>query len=199
MINFYGVFQLVKVHKEDKTKKGDTVIYFTAATKRTEADTDFKFFKMYGNDADFFLRNLIRDSNGHYKSRKMFIHGYVSTYYDNEEVKCTASLTPEHIPQQLGYINKNIKINAKTTTKVQKDIYMVRNFEFVDSKGDNDIEVIVSDDMTEYTNETVISSDNNNASPSTDKETRKQNKSVQDTIGEAFKDLDNIKTVGDIN
>ena len=108
MINFYGVFQLVKVHKEDKTKRGDTVVYFTAATKRTEQDTDFKFFKMFGNDADFFLRNLIKDSDGKYKSRKMFIHGYVSTYYDNEEVKCTASLTPEHIPQQLGYINKNI-------------------------------------------------------------------------------------------
>lgn len=201
MINYYGVFQLVKVHNEDKTKRGDTVVFFTAASRRTEKDSDFKFFKMFGNEADFFLRNLLKGDDGKYKSRKMMIHGYVETYTENREVKCTANLTPQHIPQQLGFLNKNIRIDAKTTTKVEKDIYIVKNFEFVDTPKDMDIEVVVNDDMTEFTSETPIVNDNNKVSETKpeNKIEKKNGNFVQNSIDAAFKDLDNMKNLEAVN
>ena len=47
MIKYYGVFQLVKVTKEGKTKNGEKMVYFTAASQRSKEDTDFKLFKMF--------------------------------------------------------------------------------------------------------------------------------------------------------
>jgi hypothetical protein len=202
MINYYGIFQLVKVHKEDKTRKGDTVVYFTAATRRTEKDTDFKFFKVYGQDADYMLRNLIKGEDGKYKSRKMHLQGYVETYNENQEVKCTANLKPEHIPEQLGFLNKVITINAKTTTQVQRDTYVVKHLEFVDKQNDMDIEVVINDDLTEYTHETPISTNqvgNTGSTKSNKGKTGNFSDSIQATIGEAFKGLDDMKTLEDAN
>lgn len=206
MIKFYGVFQLVKVHKEDKTKNGDKTVSFTAASNRGEDKTDFKFFKMFGNNAEYFIRNLQKDNEGKYKSRKMMIEGYVETYTDNQEVVCTANIKKDKIPEQAGFLKADLKIKAKQTIQVQKDIYKVTHFEFVDKKKDQEIEVLINDEMEsfDYTDEdedievdneesvkltnTIKSTSNSKSSSSR----KSSSKNIAKEIDEALVNLQNI-------
>lgn len=186
MIKFYGVFQLVKVIKEDKTKKGDTIIYFSAASKRTEKDTDFKLFKMFGDQADFFLRNLTKGNDGQYQSRKMFIEGYVETYLSNQDVACIAELAPSMIPQQIGLLKQGITVKAKTTIKISKDTYAVRHFEFVDKPKDNEVEIILNGEMQNLGAQVVPTSSDDIESSNIKQMVNEKNK----ILNEGFKDFD---------
>lgn len=200
MIKFYGIFQLVKINKEDKTKKGDTMVYFTAASNRGEDKTDFKFFKMYGQNADFLLRNLQKDDKGKYKSRKMMIEGYVETYMDNQEVECTANLKKDKVPEQAGFLKVDLKIKAKTTVQVQRDTYVVNHFEFVDKKKEMDVEVLINDEIEfEYNDDDEVAISDNNKQVKTSSEVKREAKSVSNGLNDAFKSLDNLKMIDDMN
>ena len=189
MIEYHGVFQLVKVVKEDKTGKGDTAVYFTAATKRFDKDTDFKFFKVFGQQADFMLRNLIKGNDGKYQSRKMYLTGYVETYTENQEVVCEADIETSAIPPNIGLLKQNITVKCKTIIKVPKDIYMVRHLEFVDKPKDNGLEIIVNNGITQ-SDDTVISASSGSHGASVAKETTsKANKEINDALNE-FKEVD---------
>lgn len=199
MIKFYGVFQLVKIHKEDKTKKGDTMVYLTAASNRGEDKTDFKFFKIYGKNAEFLLRNLQKDDKGKYKSRKMFLEGYVETYMDNQEVECTANLKKEKVPEQAGFLKVDLKIKAKTTVQVQRDTYIVNHFEFVDKKKDMDVEVLINDEIEFEYNEDDDVSSNTSQKTMSSSEIKKEAKDVSKGLNDAFKSLDNLKMINEMN
>lgn len=200
MIKFYGVFQLVKVHKEDKTKKGDTTVYFTAATSRGEDKTDFKFFKMIGQNADFLLRNLQKDSEGKYKSRKMMIEGYVETYNYNEEVECIANLKKDKIPEQAGYLKVDLKIKAKQTIQSQRDTYVVKHFEFVDKKKDADIEVLINDEIEFGDNEDDVVVNNEEAKGNSKAVSNKaSSKNIKNEIESALLNLNNLSVIQDFN
>ena len=152
MIRFYGIWQLVKVIKEDKTKKGDTFVQFVAATQRGD-ETDFKLFDVFGHNADYMLRNLTKDNDGKYLSRKMFIEGYVKTYNDTQDIKCTADINKNMIPLEIGMLKQDITVNATTQIKIPKDIYIVSTFDFVDKPRDNGVSILVN-------NEIVTTNDN---------------------------------------
>lgn len=203
MIKFYGVFQLVKVVKEDKTKKGDSIVYFSAASNRGEDKTDFKFCKIVGSNADFMLRNLLKDDKGKYKSRKMMLEGYVETYTDNQEVECTANLKKEQIPQQAGFLKSDLKIKAKTTIQVPKDIYIVKHLEFVDKKKEMDVEVMINDDIVEYTSgeyEKEVAATKQEKNISQQKLNIKQeSKGISNSINDAFEALGNLKMIDELN
>lgn len=150
MIKYYGVFQLVKVTKEGKTKNGEKMVYFTAASQRSKDDTDFKLFKMFKKNAERFLDNLEKQGDK-YKSRKMMIEGYVETYKENQEVECEVSVKKDKLPEKYGTLIKNVKVIAKTTIKVDKDVYVVNNFEFLDKKGVSEVNITDADDEDEGT------------------------------------------------
>jgi hypothetical protein len=185
MIEFHGVFQLVKVVKEDKTSKGNTAVYFTAATKRSDTETDFKLFKVFGQQADFMLRNLIKGNDGKYQSRKMYLTGFVETYNDNQEVTCEADVESSAIPPNIGLLKTNITIKCKTIIKVPKDIYSIRHLEFVDKPKDNGLEIIVNNGIAQADAGSVVSSGTSTAKEATNK----ANKEINDALNE-FKEVD---------
>lgn len=195
MIKYYGVFQLVKVVKEGKTKDGEKIVYFTAASRRNEDNTDFKLFKMYKKNAERFIGNLEKQDNK-YKSRKMMIEGYVETYQENQEVICSASVKKDKLPSKYGELIKNFKVEAKTTIKVDRDVYIVNHFEFLDKKGTGDKTVIV--DTDEDDDGVYFADDDENelseAAATADKEITKQ-KSVEisKNNNEALELLDEMK------
>ena len=191
MIFFNGIFQLVKVHKESKTQKGDTIVYFTGASQRAEDKTDFKFFKMIGQKADFFLRNLQKNNDGKYISRKMFISGYIETYNENQEVECTASLKKDKIPEQAGYLKVDLKIKAKTQVQIQRDTLMVQNFEFVDKKKDQEVSVMIDDEI-EIINDSPIIMNTSNTNNSKSKAS-----SVTRDLDDAMNNLSNFSVISD--
>lgn len=157
MIKFYGIWQLVKVIKEDKTKKGDTFVQFVAATKRGD-ETDFKLFDIFGTNADYMIRNLTKDTDGKYISRKMYIDGYVKTYNYTADIKCTADITKSMIPLEIGMLKQDITVNATTQYQIQKDIYVVSSFDFVDKPRDNNVSILVNNEIVTTNNENVKSS-----------------------------------------
>jgi len=186
MIEFHGVFQLVKVVKEDKTGKGNTAVYFTAATKRSDTETDFKLFKVFGQQADFMLRNLIKGNDGKYQSRKMYLTGYVETYNDNQEVTCEADVETSAIPPNIGLLKTNITIKCKTIIKVPKDIYSVRHLEFVDKPKDSGLEIIVNNGISQADNGSSVVAPTGSTAKET---TSKANREINDALKE-FKDVD---------
>lgn len=185
MIEFHGVFQLVKVVKEDKTSKGNTAVYFTAATKRSDTETDFKLFKVFGQQADFMLRNLIKGNDGKYQSRKMYLTGFVETYNDNQEVTCEADVESSAIPPNIGLLKTNITIKCKTIIKVPKDIYSIRHLEFVDKPKDNGLEIIVNNGIAQADTGSVVSSGASTAKATTNQ----ANKDINEALKE-FKEVD---------
>lgn len=191
MIKFYGVFQLVKVIKEDKTKKNDSIVYFSAASRRTDKETDFKLFKIFGDQADFFIRNLAKDNDGKYQSRRMFIEGYVETYTSNRDVSCIAELTPDLIPQQIGLLKQGITVKAKTTIRVDQDTYVVRHMEFVDKPKDNGIEIILNSEMQE-----LSSKHDDVIQPIEQSNVKQISNEKNKIINEEFKSLDDDEFVG---
>lgn len=197
MIKYYGIFQLVKVIKKDKTKKNaNTVVYFSAASRRSETDTDFKLFKAYGNTADYFLRNLQKNSEGKYQSRKMYLDGYVETYNDNQDVTCIADLTPDLIPAEIGLLKQNITVKAKTQIKVQKDSYVVSSLEFVDKPKDNGVEIILNSELNDITKGKDDSlKESNNKQTEIKKIASEKNKILDDD----FKVLDDDDIAGDLS
>lgn len=198
MIEYNGIFQLVKVVKEDKTKKsGDTVVYFTAASKRTEKDSDFKLFKIYGHNADFMLRNMTKGNDGKYQSRKMYLAGYVETYIENQDVVCEADIETSAIPPNIGLLKSNITVKCRTTIRVPKDTYVVRTLEFVDKPKDNALEIIVNSGITNLDSSVNVSSQEPQGAMGAKSATSLANKEL-DT---AFKALDNTEFdgVNDLN
>ena len=153
MIKFNGIFQLVKVVKEDKTKKGNTKVLFTAASNRGE-ETDFKLFAMYSNNADYFIRNLTKDNDGKYMSRKMYIEGYIRTFNEQQDVTCTAEITTDMLPAEIGYLKQNVTVNASTNIKIQRDILEVQSFEFVDKSKDSKISILVNNEVVDTNSNT---------------------------------------------
>lgn len=194
MIKFYGVFQLVRVIKEDKTKKGDTVVFLSAASRRTDKDSDFKLLKMFGDQADFFLRNLTKGNDGQYQSRKMMVEGYVETYSSNQDVACIAELTPSMIPQQIGLLKQGITVKAKTTIKVDKDTYVVKHFEFVDKPKDNGVEIILNGEMQNLG--TQMAPTSNNSSVSDSSEIKQIANEKNKILNDGFKDFNDEEFVG---
>lgn len=196
MINFYGVFQLVKVNKEDKTKKnGDTIVYFTAATNRGEDKTDFKLFKIIGRNADYMIRNL-QKVDGKYKSRKMFLQGYVETYKENKDVEVVASVKKEKIPEQIGYIKSNLKVKCTNTIQIERDTYVVRSIEFVDKKRDEEVEIYINDNEDDIVSVESFISDADDIEDDIEfKEgtNNKTNKNVGSEIQKAMENMDRIK------
>ena len=182
MIKFYGVFQLVKVVKEDKTRGGDTAVYFTAASRRTDKESDFKLFKIFGKDADYMLRGLTKNNDGKYNSRKMFIEGYVETYMDTQDVACTADITPDLIPVELGILKKSLTIKAKTQIKVQRDTYVVKHVEYVDKQKDNGLEIIVNSALEDVEYGQENSSTTSQQQSAINKTTNEKNKILKDTL-----------------
>lgn len=142
MMKFYGIYQLVEVKAKDVTKSGQTVVYFIAASKRGEDKTDFFFCKMFGKNADFFLRNLAKNEEGKYKSRKMFLEGTVETFKAKREVVCLAKVNKDSINKQTGVLYNDITIKA--TNEIQELQYslLVKNIEFLDKKSDIKVEVL---------------------------------------------------------
>lgn len=164
MIKYYGIFQLVKVTKETKTSKSkEPMVYFTAASNRSKDESDFKLFKMYGKNVENFISNLEKEGDK-YKSRRMLIEGYVETYQEEQEVVCSCSVKKDKLPSKYGNLTSNFKVEAKTTIKVDKDIYVVSHFTFVDNKGKGNKTVIVdSDDEDDGTYFVDDDSDDNNS------------------------------------
>jgi hypothetical protein len=188
MIEYHGVFQLVKVIKEDKTGKGDTAVYFTAATKRFDKDTDFKFFKVFGQQADFMIRNLIKGNDGKYQSRKMYLTGYVETYTENQDVVCEADIETSAIPPNIGLLKQNITVKCKTIIKVPKDVYRVSHLEFVDRPKDNALEIIVNNGIS-HADDSVVSATGSAGASAAKANTSQANKEINDALKE-FKDVD---------
>lgn len=151
MIKFNGIWQLVRVTKEDKTKKGDTFVQFVAASNRGD-ESDFKLLSMYGNSADYFLRNLTKDNEGKYLSRKMYIEGHIRTYNDTQDITCTAEIKKEMIPAQIGLLKEDISVNAVTQIKVPRDVFEVSSFEFVDKPRDSSVSILVNNEVIDASN-----------------------------------------------
>lgn len=191
MIKFYGIFQLVKIIKEDKTKKNDTMVYFSACSRRSDKDTDFKLFKMFGDQADFMLRNLTKGNDGNYQSRKMFIEGYVETYTANKDVSCIAELTPDLIPQQIGLLKQSITVKAKTNIKVDQDTYVVRHMEFVDKPKDTGVEIILNSEMQTLASQQVAATVQAPTS-----EIKQISNEKNKILNDGFKSLDDDEFVG---
>lgn len=182
MIKYYGLFNLVKVIKQDKTKNGNTVVFFMAASRRTETASDFKLFKIYGNEADFLIRNLTKDNEGNYQSRKMLLEGYVETYQDNEDVDCIAEVEANAIPPEIGVLKMNLTIKAKTTIKVNKDIYVVKHLDFADKARDRSIEIIVNSGLVDVEdgNPIITASKNSSSANSAKQESNQAAKALND-------------------
>lgn len=155
MIKFYGIFQLVKVVKIGETKKKDLMIYFTAASNRSEGVSDFKLFKVFGKNAEKFINNLEKKGDG-YKSRRMMIEGYVETYNDDKVVKCSASVKKEKLPEKYGKLIKDFKVETNAIVTIQRDAYSVTQFQFLDKKSDGSTKFI---DNGEEEEETIICDD----------------------------------------
>ena len=79
------------------------------------------------------------------------IEGYVETYKENQEVECEVSVKKDKLPEKYGTLIKNVKVIAKTTIKVDKDVYVVNNFEFLDKKGVSEVNITDADDEDEGT------------------------------------------------
>lgn len=166
MIKFYGIFQLVKVVKIGETKKKDLVVYFTAASNRSEDVSDFKLFKVFGKNAEKFINNLEKKGDG-YKSRRMMIEGYVETYTEDKVVTCSASVKKEKFPTKYGELIKDFKVEASTTIKVDRDSYVINHFQFLDKKTGGSVKyvdngeleddpIICDDDDSEDEEETLM-------------------------------------------
>lgn len=135
MINFYGDFRLVRVEKEMRTSKSnDLMIFFTAATKRTKDESDFKFFKIIGKNAERFISNLEKDNDGNYKSRYMLIDGYVETYDDVEKKAFKVNMKAKDLPSEYGRLTEDFSFTIRKKIKVNKETYVVSHFTFLDSK-----------------------------------------------------------------
>lgn len=149
MFSFYGVCQLVSVKKIDKTKDNRTVVYFKVATNRGEDKTDFMFCKVYGNTADFFIRNLVKGEDGKYKSRKLFLDGNIETYNAKKEVECIANIKKEDLVEQYGKLYTDLKIIATTTTSENQFVFRVKELEFLDKKNEVKVAILANEFKSE--------------------------------------------------
>lgn len=167
MINFYGIFQLVKVVKIGETKKKDLVVYFTAASNRAEDVSDFKLFKVFGKNAEKFINNLEKKGDG-YKSRRMMIDGYVETYVEDRTVTCSASVKKDKFPAKYGELIKDFKVETSTTIKIDRDSYVINHFQFLDKKGNGSTKYV---DKSDDEDEPIYLDDDDDSSPEDEEET----------------------------
>lgn len=198
MISFNGMFQLVKVLKEDKTRKGDTSVFFSAASHRSDKETDFKVFKVFGAQADFMLRNLVKGNDGKYQSRKMYLSGVVETYYDNQDVSCEADIEPNDITPNIGILKQNITVRCKTTLRIQKDMYSVKHLEFADRAKDSGVEIIINNGITNSNDSVIVGTSESKQGSSAKAATTEANKEINKALSE-FKDVDISEFEGSVN
>lgn len=184
MLKTHGIFNLGKVIQESKTKNGDTYIMFSAATQRGE-QTDWILCKVFGRMADYFIKNLTKNNEGKYRSRKMMIEGVVEIFDQDKEIELSANVKPDAIPQHVGYLTKEIKVKVKTFEKMKECQLLVNYLEFVDKKKEDEIEIVLND--------TIDSENYKQALNYSD------NPDLTDTIKAATKGLSNIKSVEELN
>lgn len=136
MLHFSGMLQLAAIVKEDTTKNGDKLVYFTGYSRRGE-DSDKVFCKVYGNTAEYLMRNLVKKDDGKYVSRKIYVAGYLETYVQTRTESLPPKLLePSDLDPQYGMLTQSIKIVFKRETKEEKFLLKVSHLDFEDKKRD---------------------------------------------------------------
>lgn len=137
MLHVSGVVQLAAIVKEDETKNKDKIVYFTAFTRRGDKD-DKVFCKVYGNTAEYLIRNLIKKDDGSYKSRKLYIAGNIEIYKQNRPVTIPKVVPRTALPAQLGVLKEDITIQFTKEMEEDKMMIKVSFLEFEDKKKDTE-------------------------------------------------------------
>lgn len=139
MIHFSGTFQLAAIVKEDTTKKGDKIVYFTAYSRRGD-QSDKVFCKCFGNTAEYLMRNLTKKADGKYASRKLYIAGTLETYKQNKQETLPAKvITPDMLDKQLGVLKESIQISFTRDVEEEKFMLKVSYLDFEDKKKETEI------------------------------------------------------------
>lgn len=183
MIKTYGIYNLGKVLSESKTKSGDSFVMFSAASKRGE-NTDWVTFKAFGRVADYFLRGMVKNNDGKYRSRKMIIEGVLETSEQDRPIELTTEISPSHIPEQLGYLRNDIKIRVKTLEKMKDFAVIISSLDFLDNKKENEIEVVLNESISTEDYKEALSYTEDPITPS--------------AFTESMNGLANIKSVDDL-
>lgn len=137
MLHISGVVQLAAVVKEDETKNKDKIVFFTAFTRRGDKD-DKVFCKVYGNTAEYLIRNLVRKDDGSYKSRKLYIAGNIETYKQTKPVNIPKVVPKSALPPQLGVLKEDITIHFTKEMEEDKMMIKVSFLEFEDKKKESE-------------------------------------------------------------
>lgn len=137
MLHISGVVQLAAIVKEDETKNKDKIVYFTAFTRRGDKD-DKVFCKVYGNTAEYLIRNLIKKDNGDYKSRKLYIAGNIETYKQNRPVTIPKTVPKDALPPQLGVLKEDITIQFTKEMEEDRMMIKVSYLDFEDKKKNSE-------------------------------------------------------------
>lgn len=139
MIHFSGTFQLAAIVKEDTTKKGDKMVYFTAFSRRGD-QSDKVFCKCFGSTADYLMRNLTKKADGKYASRKLYLAGTLETYKQPKQETLPAKvITPEMLDKQLGVLKESIQISFTREVEEEKFMLKISYLDFEDKKKDSEI------------------------------------------------------------
>lgn len=171
MIHFSGVFQLAAINKEDQTRSGDKIVYFTAFSRRGD-QSDKVFCKVFGKTAEYLMRNLTKKDDGKYISRKMELAGTIETYKQAKmETLPGKTITPDMLDPQLGLLKTSITINFTREVEEEKFMFKVSYLEFVDKKRETEVIEIYrgtgvnaisdsrsDDSMNEYVQESSLAS-----------------------------------------
>lgn len=145
MLTMAGVLQIGAIIKEDVTKNGDKVVYFTGYARRGE-ESDKVFCKVFGKNAEYLLRNLPKKADGSYSSRKIEISGYLETYTQKKSDKCEPYvIQPSDLDASLGSLYQPIQIVVTKEVDEEKFLIRINHLEFVDKKKDaNFVEIHAS-------------------------------------------------------
>lgn len=138
MIHFSGTFQLAAINKEDTTKSGDKVVYFTCFSRRGD-QSDRVFCKVYGKSAEYLMRNLVKKEDGSYKSRKLYLAGSIESYETTKtESLPPKELRPQDLPPQFGVLKEPIAIILTREAKETTYCFKVSFLDFEDKKKETE-------------------------------------------------------------
>ena len=195
MIQFYGIFQLVDVVKEDKIKNdGTKVIYFKAGSNSPGKDKgDIKFCKIYGKQAEYFINNLRKKDNGKYASRRLYLTGYIETYKKEEKIAFNQVVPPNAIPAKLGKLYESIVVNISKIMEREYECYRVTNLEFADSNNLKEELSIIGASSTYETEPNVENKHDNKENTS---ETVKKYRDFEKSLDEDYGDDDFKEILG---
>lgn len=138
MIHFSGTFQLAAINKEDTTKSGDKIVYFTCFSRRGE-QSDRVFCKVFGKSAEYLMRNLVKKEDGSYKSRKLYLAGSIETYETTKQESLPPKeILPQDLPAQYGVLKEPIAIIFTREAKEITYCFKVSHLDFEDKKKETE-------------------------------------------------------------